>query len=186
MGFFSNLLGLGALAGAAAGAFFVTKKYQENAKLKQQLVDIATSEDGEAIMIEDNATFIEDVKKAATDVYDDAVVSVKTTAEKVGIDTEEFSGAMGVAGKAIANASKAVASTVKENAPDVADNVKLKADKVVKKAKNKIYGETGSEFAEVDSTDFDAVDIDDVFSAEEEVAADIAADEIQSDDATKA
>ncbi len=139
MGFFSKLLGLGAAAGAAAGAYFVAKKYKDNAQEKQQMIDIPGADvETQYTVKAQESGFIDDVKKAASDVYDEAKETVKINAEKVGIDTEEFAGAMSEAGKAIAHASKAVAGTVKTAAPDVVESVKATADTAIKKVKKKI------------------------------------------------
>ncbi len=111
MGFFSKLLGLGAMAGAAAGAYFVAKKYNENAQLKKETIELTTFDSdmqGEAVP---DANFIEDVKKAAIEVYDEAKTTVKATAEKAGVDTDELTDAVGTAGKAFVSAGKAVADS---------------------------------------------------------------------------
>ncbi len=111
MGFFSKLLGLGAAAGAAAGAYFVAKKYKENAELKQQMIEITTLDNETQGEVVQESNFIEDVKQAAKEVYDEAKVTVKATAEKAGVDTSELTDAVGTAGKAIASAGKAVAGS---------------------------------------------------------------------------
>ncbi len=138
MGLFSRIIGLGVATGAAVGAYFVAKKYQENSKTP--IITIENEQDGtEEYIAFKEKDMVQDVKKAAKDVYVDAKTAVKSSAEKIGIDTVEFTDAMGSAGKAIADASKAVAKTVKENAPEVVQTVKDKAEKVVSKSKNKQY-----------------------------------------------
>ncbi len=141
MGLLSKILGLGVATGAAVGAYFVAKKYKENAQTP--IITIENEQDGtEEYIAFKEKDMVQDVKQAAKDVYEDAKTVVKTSAEKIGIDTVEFTGAMGGASKAIADASKAVAKSVKENAPEVVETVKAKADKVVKKVKNKEYTTT--------------------------------------------
>ncbi len=138
MGMFSKLLSLGAVAGSAIGAYLVAKKYVDNKHARENMIEITP--EGDVIHVEaEPSNVIDDVKKAAVDVVTEAKVTVKTNAEKAGIDTDEFSSAMSSAGKAIASASKAVAGTIKDVTPEVVDTVKTTATKVASNVKGKVY-----------------------------------------------
>lgn len=151
MGFFVKLVGLAVAAGAGYASVKVAKKYDEN---KQKAV---MDDDFDSVTPE---TTTGSVKQAAKDVYEETTEKVKstvvTTAENIGIDTEEIgkafseagSAAVGV-GKSVANASVKVAEKVKEEAPVVIDSAKEFVEKTAQQVKEKISAKPDITDAEI-------------------------------------
>ena len=123
MGFWSKLFGIGVVAGAATAAVKVAKQYEQNKNSEEFEIDVPDAAQSGGVL--------NDVAKAATDVYTNTAAKVKTAvagaAEKAGVNTEELSGALTGAGKAIVNAGKAVATKVAADAPGVIDKIKGQA-----------------------------------------------------------
>ncbi|MEG2166002.1 MAG: hypothetical protein RRY96_06890 [Ruthenibacterium sp.] len=169
MGFWGKLFGIGVAATAATAAVKVAQKYEENKAAENAAAAEQTAEQNATDFTENaaestGADYVNDVMKAATDVYDETVTKVKdgitTAAEKAGVNTEELSGALTGAGKALADAGKAVVSAgstvvnkitedapdfinkVKAQAGDVIDDVKDGADDLVNQVKDTVAGVT--------------------------------------------
>ncbi len=140
MGILGKLVGLGVAAVAGAVVTKIAKKYDENKKAKACSVDFVE---------EEKSSVVTDVKQATKDAYDETAAKVsekvKTTAETIGIDTEEVSTAFGNAGtaaagvgKAVAHASVAVANKVKEEAPIIIDATVSFVNETTQKVKDMV------------------------------------------------
>ena len=134
MGFLSKLFGIGVVAGAATAAVKVAQKYEEN---KVNAISV-----GEVPDTQDAGTVLNDIGKAAADVYGETAAKVKKAvtdvAGKAGVDTDALAGSLADAGKAIGDAGKAVAHKVSESAPEFVDKAKEKASDVVEQVKSDI------------------------------------------------
>ncbi|MEG0750394.1 MAG: hypothetical protein RR998_00970 [Oscillospiraceae bacterium] len=129
MGFFKKLLGLGVAAGATVAAVKVAQKYEDNranAPEPTEAEDVSTS------------TVLQELGKAASDVYTEASSKVKEVAESAGVDTAAVSDAVVKAGKAVGEAGKVVAVKVKELAGDAYDQAIDKAGDALDVAKEKV------------------------------------------------
>ncbi len=143
MGIFSRLIGLGLMAGTAAAAVLVGKKYIENkeqAKLEAENVINLDSIENAAAVSSGNKV-VDDVKKAAVEVFDDAKTVVMKKAEDAGVNTQELSGTLSEASKAIADAGKIVVGKVYEKTPDVVTSIKSTVDGIMGTASQKSYVE---------------------------------------------
>ncbi len=174
MGFWSKLLGIGVVAGAATAAVKVAKQYEQNKNTEDFKADVPdAAQDGGVL---------NDVAKAATDVYTTTAAKVKVAvtgaAEKAGVNTDELSGALTGAGKAIVNAGKAVATKVAAEAPaviekikgqadDVLDYLHEEADDIAEQVKDTMAGvtENEAEYAE-DAAEYDSVPDSDLLFTE--------------------
>lgn len=114
MGFLKKLLGIGVVAGTTVAAVKVADKVKENNPDGVQDVN----GDGKV----DAVDYFEEVKKAATEVYQDAAASFKEKAPVV------------------AQKAKDVAEDVKEAVVDAAETVKEKAPEYAAKAKEAVVG----------------------------------------------
>lgn len=151
MGFFAKLFGIGAAAGAAVAAVKVAQKYEENKAAENTATAEAAAAAAQAMNLE-GATVqpaqdmtpdvLEDVKKAAAEVFDDAKTAVLSTAEKAGVNTDELTASLAGAGKAIVDAGKAVAGKVQEEAPAAIEKAKSKANEVIGQVKEAVAGVT--------------------------------------------
>lgn len=168
MSFLSKAIGIGVAAAAAAVAVKVAKKYEENKELdalqeEQEIPETDSSLDEEpqpyyeeqaepAEVMEEKTTrsavteIVENVQRAATDVWSDTRGKVKEAAGKMGVDVDEVGSALGEAGralvgagKAVADAGVAVAAKVAEKAPDVVEKVKGQAGELVSQIKDTVY-----------------------------------------------
>lgn len=181
MGFIGKLLGIGVAAGAAVAAVKVAQKYEENKNTQAAQAAAQEADDTYGELYEDDVAYesetpdeeavpqpgvFDDVKKAATDVYTETAGkvknSVRTAAEKAGINTDEMTEALASAGKAFANAGKAVADKVHEEAPAAMEKAKVNAEKIATQVK-----ETVSDIAEAlrDKADDVVIDITDAVDA---------------------
>ena len=155
MGFLGKLFGLGAVAGVAVAAVKVAQKYEENKNIQAENAAQAAAENA-AFMPEDESV-LDDVKKAATDVYkqtsDKVIDTVKDVAQKAGVNTDEVAQALGDAGKALAEAGKAVVNKVQEEAPAAIEKAKEKASEVIAQVKETVAGATVEVYEFADDID---------------------------------
>jgi ElaB/YqjD/DUF883 family membrane-anchored ribosome-binding protein len=139
MGFISKLFGIGVVAGAATAAVKIAQKYEEN---KENAASV-----GEVPDTQDASTVLNDIGKAATEVYGETAAKVKKVvtdvAAKAGVDTGSLTDSITDAGKAIGDAGKAVFDTVSANAPEFVDKAKEKAADVVEQVKSDIESVVG-------------------------------------------
>ncbi len=144
MSFFSKLLGLGVMAGAATATVFIGKKYYENKQLEKleqnNTIVIGSVENSAAV--EKKHAVLDDIKKAASDVYCDTKTTVLQKAQNVGVNTDELTSTISEASKAIADASKVVAGKVYEKTPVVVESIKGKVEDLMGAAGAKNYVET--------------------------------------------
>ena len=174
MSFLSKAIGIGVAAAAAAVAVKVAKKYEENKELdalqeEQEIPETDSSLDAEpqpyyeeqaepAEVMEEKTTrsavteIVENVQRAATDVWSDTRGKVKEAGGKMGVDADEVGSALGEAGralvgagKAVADAGVAVAAKVAEKAPDVVEKVKGQAGELVSQIKDTVYAVAADE-----------------------------------------
>lgn len=167
MSFLSKAIGIGVAAAAAAVAVKVAKKYEENKELdalqeEQEIPETDSSLDEEpqpyyeeqaepAEVMEEKTTrsavteIVENVQRAATDVWSDTRGKVKEAAGKMGVDVDEVGSALVGAGKAVADAGVAVAAKVAEKAPDVVEKVKGQAGELVSQIKDTVYAVAADE-----------------------------------------
>ncbi|WP_367925059.1 hypothetical protein [uncultured Ruthenibacterium sp.] len=173
MSFLSKVIGIGAAAAVAAVAVKVAKKYEENKEMDSlQQEDLSASpatdaqeepqpyyEEQVETTVEPSeptrnavSEIVENVQRAASDVWSDTRGKVKETAGKMGVNTEEVGSALGEAGralvgagKAVADAGVAVASKVVEKAPDVMEKVKDQAGEFVNQIKDTVYAAASDE-----------------------------------------
>ncbi len=135
MGFLGKLAGLGAAAGAAFAAVKIAQRYSENKKAAQ-------GEYIKPIREESIGDVLDDVKKAAVDVYSETSEKVKTSVKKAadgaGIDTQQVSEKMGAAGKVVTDAGNKVIDKFQEEAPKVVEKAKATAETVATKAKKTV------------------------------------------------
>ena len=109
MGFLKKLLGIGVVAGATVAAVKVADQVKENNPDGVQDVN----GDGKV----DAKDYFEEVKKAATEVYQDAAAAIK---EKAPVFTQKAKDAAEYVKEAVSGA----AATVKEKAPEYTEKAK--------------------------------------------------------------
>ncbi len=149
MGFFSKLAGLGLLAGAATAGVLIGRKYVDN-KLneKAEMMNAINLDSVEnAATANTKANITQDIKKAASDVLDDAKSVVYQKADNLGINTTELTSTVCEASKAIADASKVIAGQVYDKTPLVVDKVKAKTQELMGNSSPKTYVEPITEIA---------------------------------------
>ena len=175
MSMFGKLIGIGVTAVAAVAAAKVAKKYMENKEADEFAahgVELEDEEPAEAPSTgepscppeehgapepapsfeekiyetaEEAKDVLDDVAKAAGDVWDETREKAASAAENAGVDTAGISEAFTDAGKALAQAGKAVfaagsvvAHKVAEDAPVVLDRVKTQTGEWLDQVKNAV------------------------------------------------